>query len=179
MNFDRGLKQYRKSIHISSSVRETISGWFSLITVGAEALLAKSGFAPDSFSYDEERNALRPSPLQPTIPMEKFEYPIPTYLTEPQPQSQPGWTQQKDNKWTPWTLPLESRGLLKDRLVRCPYKLFKYGVNFGESFWIRLNFIYFSILRLGHVTGQCVLCLLLQARISISVDLITIEPIAM
>lgn len=108
----------------------------------AEAVLAKSGFAPDSFSHDEEKSAAivmkELSPYSPTTPTEKFGYPIPTYLTQPQPHSQPGSLdanategQQANALGASLRVQRFAEGQVGKVSVEAPQR---HGVKFGEPF---------------------------------------------
>lgn len=115
------------------------------LSVEAEAALAKSGFSPEVFRHDEEKNTpldlgtsdfMKPT-FSPTSPTEKYEQPIPTYLAHQRQPSRSGPKatvvvegRQADAQGAPLRVP---------RLAERPSRISaqsppKYGVNFGESF---------------------------------------------
>ncbi|KXN93354.1 hypothetical protein AN958_00278 [Leucoagaricus sp. SymC.cos] len=123
LNFGRGLKQY---LH-------------------AEAALAKSGFAPEVFRHDEEKNTpfdlstadLKESSFSPTSPTAKYQQPIPTYLIQPLPHNRPASIEstatvgrQAGAQGAPLRVPKQAERPTGSSMQ----PLSKYGVKFGESF---------------------------------------------
>ncbi|KAF5353498.1 hypothetical protein D9756_008120 [Leucocoprinus leucothites] len=122
LNFGKGLKQY----------------------LAAEAALANSGFAPEVFRHDEEKNApfdletadYKHSSFDPTSPTTKYEQAVPTYIAQPMPHNRSGPTgtsPTEGRQANALEAPLEIPGLA-ERPARVPVAALKYNHKTGESF---------------------------------------------